>query len=175
MLFVSCWKVVYLSAFNDEHILKQMKVDINKKEELNSLLDLLCEDTEAKWGLMKSQHMIEHLVKTLEFSNGKMLLTLKATEEEAKMAKQKFIYTDAEMPQGLKSSLLGEVPDSFKYPGLDEAKKNLIHELNEFHNHFMNHPSASFIHPRLGNLNYHEWIILHNKHFTHHFKQFGLL
>jgi oxepin-CoA hydrolase/3-oxo-5,6-dehydrosuberyl-CoA semialdehyde dehydrogenase len=152
-----------------------MKVDINKREELNNLLDLLHENTKAKWGLMKPQHMVEHLVKTLEFSNGKMLLTLKATEVEAKLAKERFIYTDVEMPQGLKSSLLGDVPDPFKYPGLDEAKKILIQELDEFHNHFMNHPSASFIHPRLGSLNYQEWIIIHNKHFTHHFKQFGLL
>jgi len=32
-----------------------------------------------------------------------------------------------------------------------------------------------FIPPRLGKLNYKEWIIFHNKHFTHHFKQFELI
>lgn len=152
-----------------------MKVDINKREELNNLLDLICEDTEAKWGLMKPQHMIEHLVKTLEFSNGKMLLALKATEEEAKLAKEKFIYTEVEMPQGLKSSLLGDAPDPFRFESLEEAKRNLNQELDGFHTYFENNPSATFVHPRLGSLNYQEWIIIHNKHFTHHFKQFGLL
>jgi hypothetical protein len=152
-----------------------MKVDINKREELNRLLDNLFEDTEAQWGLMRPQHMIEHLVKTLEFSNGKLQVAQKATEQEAKLAKESFIYTDMEMPKGLKSSLLGDVPAPFRFPGLHDAKWNLNNELDEFNNYFENNSSATFIHPRLGSLNYEEWIILHNKHFTHHFKQFGLL
>jgi hypothetical protein len=152
-----------------------MGIDINKREEIYSLLDNLFEDAEAKWGLMKPQHMIEHLVKTLEFSNGKLQLTLKTSEEQAKVAKDTFIYTDVAMPQGLKSSTMGDVPDPFRFESLNEAKMNLIQELDNFHQYFKHHSDDSFIHPRLGRLNYKEWIILHNKHFTHHFKQFGLL
>ncbi|MCU7549635.1 DUF1569 domain-containing protein [Chitinophagaceae bacterium LB-8] len=152
-----------------------MKIDINKRDELNSIIDRLFEDTEAKWGLMKPQHMIEHLATTMEFSNGKMLLAQRTTEQEGKTAKEAFIYTEIEMPQGLKSSLLGNVPPPFKHPSLDDAKRNLNQELDDFHSYFENHPEATFTHPRLGSLNHREWVILHNKHFTHHFKQFGLL
>jgi oxepin-CoA hydrolase/3-oxo-5,6-dehydrosuberyl-CoA semialdehyde dehydrogenase len=49
-------------------------VNINNREELNTFLNKLTEDTEARWGLMKPQHMIEHLVKTLQHSNGKKRL-----------------------------------------------------------------------------------------------------
>jgi hypothetical protein len=152
-----------------------MKVNIKNRAELSSILDNLSDATEAKWGLMKPQHMIEHLIKTLEFSNGKKQLSLKATEQEAKKAKELFIYTDMEMPRGMKSSLLGDTPDPLRFSSLDDAKRNLIQELDDFEIYFKNNPDATFIQPRLGSLNYQEWIILHNKHFTHHFKQFDLL
>ncbi len=152
-----------------------MKVDINKRDELNGLLVSLFEDTEAQWGLMKPQHMIEHLIKTMEFSNGKLQLAQKSTEQEANAAKAFIIYTEAEMSKGLKSSTLGDVPDPFRFSSLDEAKRILNDELDNFNSYFEKNASATFIHPRLGSLNYQEWIILHNKHFTHHFKQFGLL
>jgi len=31
------------------------------------------------------------------------------------------------------------------------------------------------LHPYYGNLNYEQWLLLHSKHFTHHFSQFGLM
>jgi hypothetical protein len=57
---------------------------------------------------------------------------------------------------------------------MDLAKKELMTQLDDFENYFSLHPNATFIHPRLGHLYYKEWVIVHNKHFTHHFKQFGL-
>jgi hypothetical protein len=151
-----------------------MKVDITNRQELNSLLNNLTENTQPKWGEMKAQNMVEHLVKTLELSNGKKEIAQKTTDEEALKAKQKFIYTDVEMPMGLKSSL-GEGLMPLEFSNLDEAKENLNKELDDFETYHANHPDAVFVQPRLGKLNYKEWVILHNKHFTHHFKQFGLV
>jgi len=152
-----------------------MKIDITKRAELNALLYNLRENTEAKWGLMNPQNMIEHLAKALEYSNGKKQIAQRTTEEEAKRAKEMMIYTDAEMPKGIKGSLAGEFPDPIQFPYLDEAKNNLNKELDDFETYFKNNPDASFIHASLGRLNYKEWIVLHSKHFTHHFKQFGLI
>jgi hypothetical protein len=152
-----------------------MKVEITNRQELNSLLKKLIEDSQPKWGQMKPQNMIEHLVKTLEFSNGKREIAQRTSDEEALKAKQNFIYTDAEMPMGLKSSLMGDGPIPFEFSNLEEAKNNLNKELNDFETYHANNPEALFIQPRLGKLNYKEWIVFHNKHFTHHFKQFGLI
>jgi hypothetical protein len=151
------------------------RVDITNRKELNSILSRLTELSVAKWGIMQPQNMIEHLIKTLQYSNGKKEIAQKSTDEEAKQAKAGFIYTDVEMPVGLKSSLAGETPDPLQYADLDAAKQQLSLELDDFESFFANNPEAEFVQPRLGKLNHQEWIILHNKHFTHHFKQFGLL
>ena len=152
-----------------------MKIDITKRKQLNILLNNLKEDTPAGWGLMKPQNVVEHLAKTLQCSNGKKQLAQRSSEHEGNLAKQAFIYTDLEMSKGIKSPLAGELPDPFKFSSLDEAKRNLNNELDDFESYFDGNPNATFIQPRLGKLNNREWIIFHNKHFTHHFKQFGLI
>lgn len=152
-----------------------MKIDITKRAELNALLNNLTENTEAKWGLMNPQNMVEHLAKTLQYSNGKKQIAQRTTEEEARRAKEALIYTDMEMPKGIKSSLAGEFPDPFEHATLEEAKKTLDDELDHFETYFTSNPDATFIHATLGRLNHKEWIVLHSKHFTHHFKQFGLI
>ncbi|MGZ3837459.1 MAG: DUF1569 domain-containing protein [Flavisolibacter sp.] len=152
-----------------------MKIDIVNRKELNAVLEGLREDSAPRWGLMKAQNMIEHLAKTLQYSNGKKQIAQRATEQEASEARARFIYTEVEMSRGLKSPLLGEMPDPFEFSSLEEAKMQLNRELDDFEAYFENHPEASFIQPRLGKMNRKEWIIFHNKHFTHHFLQFGLL
>lgn len=106
---------------------------------------------------------------------GKKQIAQRASEQEAKEAKAVFIYSDAEMPKGLKSPLLPANTAPFKFPGLEEAKMKLNKELDDFESYFVANPEATFIQPRLGGLNYKEWIIFHNKHFTHHFRQFRLI
>lgn len=153
-----------------------MKVDITNRSELNSLLNNLTYNTQPKWGSLKAQNMVEHLAKTIQYSNGKKEIAQRTTEEEGLKAKQAFIYTDMEMSMGIKSPLLpADGPIPFEFSTLDEAKKNLNKELDDFETYHINHPNSVFIQPRLGKLNYKEWITFHNKHFTHHFKQFGLI
>jgi len=153
-----------------------MQVDITNRQDLNMLLDELNEDTEPRWGNMKPQNMIEHLATVLQYTNGKKQIAQRTSEEEGRKAKEVFIYSDVPMSMGLKSPLLpadGSIP--FEFTTLEEAKKQLNKELDDFEAYHAQHPDALFIQPRLGKLNYKEWIVFHNKHFTHHFKQFGLV
>ena len=83
-----------------------MKADINNRAEINKLLDTLTENATGKWGVMKAQNMIEHLSMIIEHSNGKRTIEQRTTNEEANAIKQKMIYSDIEIPQGLKSPLL---------------------------------------------------------------------
>ncbi len=152
-----------------------MKVDINNRKELNKLLEALAETTAGSWGVMKAQNMIEHLAMIIEYSNGKRTIEQITTNEEANAIKQKMIYSDMEIPQGLKSPLLPEEAAPFRFSNVDEAKKNLIEQLDDFEMFFKNNPDAKPIQPRMGPLKHNEWIILHNKHLAHHFKQFGLI
>ncbi len=152
-----------------------MVVDITKRKELETLLNNLAETVEARWGLLKPQHMIEHLAVSIQISNGKKPLEQRVTDEQAKIAKAAYVYTDVEMEKGLKTPMLPEIPGAFEFPAMDAAKKELMMQLDDFENYFSPHPNATFIHPRFGHLDYKEWVIVHNKHFTHHFKQFGLI
>lgn len=152
-----------------------MFVDITKRKKFQTLLDNLAETAEAQWGLMKPQHMIEHLAVSMQISNGKKPLGQRVTDEQAEKAKASFIYTDVGMEKGLKTPMLPEIPGAFKFPTMNAAKQELTVELDDFENYFNLHPIATFIHPRFGHLDYNEWVIVHNKHFTHHFKQFGLI
>lgn len=150
-------------------------MSISDREQLFILLNRLNENAEPLWGTMTPQSMIEHLVNTLRLTNGKKRAVLKHPAAEAEKAKEAFIYTDFEMPRGLKSSTMPDEAEPFEFPNLQEAVLDLNKQLDDFEEYFKINPAAEFIHPRLGSLNHSEWIILNNKHFTHHFKQFGLV
>jgi hypothetical protein len=153
-----------------------MQVDITNRSQLKSLLSQLTENAQPLWGNMKPQNMIEHLSKVLQYTNGKKEIAQRTTEEEGLRAKQAFIYSDVPMSMGLKSPLLpAEGPIPFEFSSLEEAKQQLYEELDDFESYHASHPDAVFVQPRLGKLNHKEWVVFHNKHFTHHFKQFGLV
>jgi hypothetical protein len=153
-----------------------MQIDIRNRNGLAVYLSKLTESSQPLWGNMNAQNMIEHLSKVLQYTNGKKEIAQRTTEEEGLKAKQAFIYSDLPMSMGLKSPLMpAEGPIPFEFSSLEEAKQHLIEELNDFESYHASHPDAVFIQPRLGKLNYKEWVIFHNKHFTHHFKQFGLI
>ncbi|MBS1600943.1 MAG: hypothetical protein JST75_22210 [Bacteroidetes bacterium] len=154
--------------------LKKMGVvDITDRKKLNELLSALHPDTPAIWGEMNAQQMIEHLIRQVEFTNGKRVTALTIPEEEAKRRKELLIYTDFALPRGIK----GEPPDPSdvtRCKNLPEAIARLNKELDDFEKYFKSE-NITAIHGGFGPLNFEEWIIWHGKHFTHHFKQFGLI
>lgn len=138
------------------------------------LLDLflgLRPDTLSLWGKMEPQQMVEHLIDQVQYTNGKKIPFLEFSEEEAKLAKEKNIYTNVKIP---KNVIFGALPDHLIYPDLPSAIKQLMTELDDFDLYFRN-PETTAIHGAFGPMNYKEWIIWHSKHFTHHLSQFGLI
>ena len=115
--------------------------------------------------------MIEHLIDQVEYTNGKKITGCFNTPEKAALEKTKWIYTDAQIPKNL---VLKAPPENFRFTDLETAKKQLLQELDDFNEYFKPQGTVS-IHASYGAMNYNEWLIWHNKHFTHHFKQFGLL
>ncbi|HEY4323037.1 MAG TPA: hypothetical protein VGN20_03600 [Mucilaginibacter sp.] len=146
-------------------------VDITDRKKLNSLLQKLNVHTKPLWGKMNAQHMVEHMVQQIEYSNGKKATTCDIPAEEAAREKEKWIYTDAEIPKNL---ILGPLPENFRYANLETAITQLMKELDDFEEYFKESGITS-IHAGYGPMNYKEWLIWHGKHFTHHFRQFGLL
>lgn len=145
------------------------------REELKPILEKLTNETPAQFGNLKPQEMIEHITVTFQTSSNQLQWPAPKDEEKAHAAKQYIVYTDAEMPQGIKTATMGELPPPLIHGTMNEAKECLYYEIEKFHSYFKNNPEAKTNHPRMGNLTYAEWIILHTKHLAHHFKQFGLL
>jgi hypothetical protein len=152
-----------------------MNIDITNRNELRSLLSKLTNETVAQWGVMQPQNMVEHLAEVLRYSNGKKQAQMRNTEEEALKAKEGLIYSDREISKGIKSPLLPENAAPFEFESLAVAIEHLEKELRVFDGFYRDNPTATCIQPRLGPMTGEEWIVFHNKHFTHHFKQFGLI
>lgn len=149
-------------------------IDITNQSQLVALLCKLSQKDVPRFGIMTPHHMVEHLAFSVQFSNGKLPQKLYVTPEKARAIKQ-FILGDGEHPIGFKSPVLGDGLEALVTPDLPAAIQYLGTELASFDQYFAEHPTVAPTNPMLGELTHSEWIRFHNKHFSHHLKQFGLL
>ncbi len=148
---------------------------LNKRSEIFSLLEKLDESAIPVFGKMSPQHMIEHIAIVVSVSNGKHPQQLYSTPEKAEILKANLIYTDIEMPVGVKAPMLSDEPPALYFSDFKKAISSLKNELVRFDEFFEKNKHIKPMHPVLGPLNHNEWIVFQNKHFTHHFKQFKLI
>ena len=149
-------------------------LDILNRQDIFRRLNELKSDTVPAFGRMSAQHMVEHLVFIVSISNGKLPHKVFYSDEKAAKIKAYTIHSDKEIIVGFRAPMLPDRPLPLLFSDLDEAIDQLRAELSDFDQFFMNYPEASPTNPTMGPLNFDEWIIFHNKHFTHHFKQFHL-
>ena len=138
------------------------------------LLNNLKEDTKNLWGKMTPQHMIEHLILSLQISNNK-LATSCFTPEEKLPTLKKVLMSERPFPKGFVNALTGDGLPELTYSDLSKAKSVLEQETKDFYLYFEKYPDAKLINPTFGELNKEEWEQFHKKHFTHHLSQFGLV
>lgn len=134
----------------------------------------LKKQTEPVWGIMKAQHMIEHLFKAFEISTGNLRVRCTLPEKKIKDF-QAFLYSDKPMPRGIKNPALGDKLPELLFPDLEEAKDQLLNEVQYFWTYYEKHPDATQISPFFGELNAEQWQRYHFKHCFHHLSQFGLV
>ena len=151
-------------------------LNFKSKDDILPHLEKLTPETEAKFGVMTAQHMVEHLILLMKISTGKLQIPLSRSEESAETFKQQLIYTDMEFPKGVKAKGIPEdKPLPLRYENLEKSIEKLNMEIDDFHLYFTENPEQKTLHPVLNWLNYAEWKVFHSKHFTHHFGQFGLV
>lgn len=143
-------------------------------EKLESNLDLLDKEALAIFGIMSPQHMVEHLIITFKLSQGKIQLPEKEPTPRALQAKQAILYGDMDLPRGLKAPGIGDQLLDLKYASLEEAKAQLLKTLKNYHAYYAENIGIKHYHPAFGHLHYEEWTAFHEKHFKHHFGQFGI-
>ncbi len=134
----------------------------------------LDEKTKPIFGKMNAQQMVEHLSSVTQIANGNWEINVFVSEE--KMARRKpFLTTNKELQTGFKAPFLSEEPNDLKFNTMGEAVEDLIHQIQLFVKAFTNDKNKIVVHPFFGELNFEYWKRFQVKHFTHHFKQFGLI
>ncbi len=135
----------------------------------------LTKNTEAKWGTMKAQDMLEHLETTFKYSIGELKTDKCVTPEENLEVYQDSLYNFRKMPKDFPAPFLenGKLPD-LKYKNLEEAKENFIETVKNYQIYYRENPQAEHLHFIFGLLNKEMMELFHQKHVTHHFEQFGL-
>ncbi len=126
---------------------------------------------------MTPQLMVEHMEEVVRNGMGQLKPENFPALPEEKLEKlQDWLYTEDEIQPGAKYPLLQEDETMQpKYKNLDQAKEKLLEAVKEYNVHYRENPSAETYHPRFGMLNKEMSELFQRKHFTHHFKQFGLV
>lgn len=145
---------------------------------INLLTDLSTE-TKAIWGTMTPQHMVEHLTMAVQSSTGKIVFDRFITPEDRIAIAKRFLNSSRPLPKLFVNEVISEVFGEGLIPlinnDLSSAISELKKEVQSFDEYFAENPEAKPINATFGPLNYEEWIVFHNKHFTHHLTQFGLI
>lgn len=142
-------------------------------ETLLQRLQNLSLQSEAKFGILTPQHMMEHLTITVKLSAGRIPIPVFEPNEKQLARKQALLFTDIPFPQGVKAPGLPDTLLELRYPDLETAKAELIKSYEAYHLLFQENPTKHTPHPGFGLLNYEEWELFHAKHMDHHLGQFG--
>ncbi len=137
------------------------------------ILENLEKKKSASWGKMTPQRMIEHLSDCIYMSCGIGNHELLIPEEKIK-GMQAFLISDKEMPQNIQVPFAKE-NTPLRNTDIELALDEFTMAWVDFEEMYSENSKKTALHPYYGNLNYEQWLLLHSKHFTHHFTQFGLM
>lgn len=141
---------------------------------LKNQLDKLGEEQKPEFGKMTPQHMVEHLTLTVKISSGRIKIPFFEPSKKQVEMKRQLLETDMDFPKSIKfPNDPGRLLD-LRFPDLESAKIKLLQSLEEFETYFRENPDTKTVHPVLGELGKEEWDRFHQKHFKHHFSQFGI-
>ena len=141
-------------------------------EDLLIGLNKLTPSQQPVWGEMSSQRMVEHLSEMLRMAQGTTLFTLSIPEDKvAKM--QEFLYSDKEMAKNIAVDI-APADRELRNDELELAIDEFTEEWINFIDFFEANPGVKTMHPFYGYLDFDLWMLMHKKHFYHHFKQFQL-
>ncbi|NAW51490.1 phenylacetic acid degradation bifunctional protein PaaZ [Elizabethkingia argentiflava] len=151
-------------------------IDLDLKK-IASILNCLQEEISPLWGEMTSQHMLEHLEKTILISTGEPEVEKCFSSQIQIETYQDSLYNHQKFPRdfwipGLPTK--GNLP-SLVHASFEQAKESFMEQLKRMIIYYKENPQAEHLHPLFGKLNKEMWELCHRKHFTHHFEQFGLI
>ena len=149
-------------------------VDFLNFDVIKVKLYTLNQHSKAIFGSMNAQQMIEHLSAVTQIASGNWNLDVYVSDEKTARRKP-FLNTENELQTGFKASFLPDEPIGLNFSSIHLAIDDLLYQLELFVKVFTEDEHKTVVHPFFGELNFEAWKKFQVKHFTHHFKQFGLL
>ena len=137
------------------------------------LLKRLKADQKPLWGKMTPQHMVEHLYKAMQASVNEISLNIFTEERKIPVLKRLFLGEKA-LPKEFINPAIGPGLMELEFKNMEAATLELQNILERYERFFENNPDIKTAHPTFGYLTKKEWDVFHQKHFIHHFSQFGL-
>jgi len=141
--------------------------------EMLAVLNGLTPSQKPLWGKMNAQEMVEHLSDMLMMARGTGNFTIDV-DAETIARRQQFLLSDKEMAKNIAVPFTKELIE-LRNDELELAIDEFTDEWLNFIELYENNPDASVVHPYYGALDFNLWLKMHDKHFVHHFKQFGLI
>lgn len=142
-------------------------------ENILKTLDKLTPATKPAWGEMNAQRMVEHLTDTLRIATGKNPQEIAIPPDKIDKM-QGFLVSDKPMARNIEVPFAGKNV-VLRNEELPLAIDEFVDEYLLFEDIFESNVNHTSTHPFYGALNYHQWLLLNDKHLNHHFEQFGLI
>lgn len=130
-------------------------------------------DSPPKWGSMSLQEMVEHLIFIIELTE-KTSQAPADYNHEKKQKSRDYILSDEAMPQNFQARFVPEKPN-LKFKNLRESVEILQTKVRAHGELIKGNNQRGYYHPIFGMLDANLQYRLHNKHFTHHLTQFGII
>lgn len=142
-------------------------------ETMLSALSRLSNSNKPLWGKMNAQEMVEHLSDMLMMARGTGNFNIDV-DAETIARRQQFLLSDKELAKNIAVPFTKELIE-LRNDELELAVDEFTDEWLNFIELYENNPDTSVVHPYYGALDFNLWLKMHDKHFMHHFKQFGLI
>ncbi len=137
------------------------------------LLKNLKPDTEPAFGLMTSQHMVEHLSWTLKNCT-KRVGEVENPPTKGQLGFKRFIEKGAIFEHRPSDKTKADLP-TLKFENLDQAIEQVEIAINRFYTHFEANPDFICYNKFFGELNFEELELFNHNHYRFHLWQFGLI
>ncbi|MCG8319150.1 MAG: phenylacetic acid degradation bifunctional protein PaaZ [Cytophagales bacterium] len=145
------------------------------KEFLAFALGKLTPDTQAAWGIMTPQHMVEHLEYNFKIAIGDIEAEIVTPGKHLEKYRDS-LWNYKSMPREYHHPHLkkGETED-LNHSGLQEAIDSVLKSYEVYEDFFKENPGMKTKNAVFGELDKQHWDLLIRKHFNHHLAQFGLI
>ena len=145
-------------------------------EKIAECLNKLTENTKPKWGILKPQHLLEHLEHGYKIMSGEIQDFEIATPEKIldKVHNSLYTYDKFPMKTVFPTYKKGEL-ENLIHPDFETAKAKFFESREAYKLYFKENPDAKVKNMVFGEMNKYASYLLERKHLNHHFEQFDLI